>query len=86
MGAATVLNPGLSAVDIHTMGNVDRRLLGCWEESTRHQAEARRFLARQRFSVPGDEGRTLDEIVATITDLERTRRTGLSCPPPPAAS
>jgi hypothetical protein len=66
--------------------NVDRRLLGSWEQSRRHQAEARRFLARQRFPVRTGESRALDEIVATIADLERLRRTELHGPPRPAAS
>lgn len=66
--------------------NVDRRLLGSWEQSHRHQAEARRFLARQRFPAHAGEGRALDEIVATIADLERARRSELSGPPRPAAS
>jgi hypothetical protein len=66
--------------------NVDRRLLGSWEQSRRHQAEARRFLARQRFPVRAGEGRALDEIVATIADLERLRRSELPGPPRPAAS
>jgi len=66
--------------------NVDRRLLGSWEQSRRHQAEARRFLARQRFPERAREGRALDEIVATIADLERLRRSELHGPPRPAAS
>lgn len=66
--------------------NVDRRLLGGWEQSRRHQAEARRFLARQRFPAHVSEGRTLDEIVATIADLERIRRSELTGPPRPTAS
>ena len=66
--------------------NIDRRLLGTWEQSRRHQDEARRFLSRQRFPVQAGEGRALDEIVATISDLERLRRSELWTPPGPAAS
>ncbi len=66
--------------------NVDRRLLDSWEESRRHQSEARRFLDRQRFPVQPDEGRALEEIVATIADVERLRRSQLGTPPRPAAS
>ena len=55
-------------------GIVDERLLERWETSRRHQDEARRFLARQRFANPIGERRTLDEIVATLTDLEQTLR------------
>ena len=51
---------------------VDDRLLERWQTSRRHQDEARRFLARQRFSDPRGEGRALDEIVGTIADLEHT--------------
>ncbi len=60
---------------------VDDRLLEQWQTSRRHQDEARRFLARQRFSDPRGEGNALDEIVDTIADLERTlneRATGMS--------
>lgn len=57
--------------------NVDRRLLGGWEQSRRHQAHARRYLARQRLPALAGKGRTLDEIAATIADLERLRRTQL---------
>jgi hypothetical protein len=65
---------------------VDDRLLERWQTSRRHQDEARRFLARQRFSDPRGERRALDEIVGTIAQLEQrlheraTRR--LSGPPP----
>jgi hypothetical protein len=55
-------------------GQVDDRLLERWETSRRHQDEARRFLARQRFADPRGERRALDEIVGTIADLERTLR------------
>ena len=51
---------------------VDERHLERWQTSRRHQEEARRFLARQRFSDPRGERRALDEIVGTIADLERT--------------
>jgi hypothetical protein len=51
---------------------VDNRLLERWQTSRRHQDEARRFLARQRFSDPRGERQALDEIVGTIADLERT--------------
>ena len=66
--------------------NVDRRLLDGWEQSRRRQDEARRFLSRQRFPVMAGEARALDEIVATIADLERLRRSQLGTPPRPAAS
>lgn len=66
--------------------NVDSRLLDSWEESRRHQSEARRFLARQRFPVERDEGLALEEIVATIAGVERLRRSQLGTPPRPAAS
>jgi hypothetical protein len=52
--------------------SIDDRLLERWQTSRRHQDEARRFLARQRFSDPHSEGQALDEIVGTIADLERT--------------
>ena len=52
--------------------SIDDRLLERWQTSRRHQDEARRFLARQRFSDPRSEGKALDEIVGTIADLERT--------------
>jgi hypothetical protein len=51
---------------------IDDRLLEHWQTSRRHQDEARRFLARQRFVDPHSEERALDEIVGTISDLERT--------------
>jgi hypothetical protein len=51
---------------------VDERLLERWRTSTRHQEEARRFLARQRFSDPRGERHALEEIVQTIADMERT--------------
>ena len=66
-------------------GSIDDRLLERWETSRRHQDEARRFLARQRFSDPGGERRALDEIVATLTDLEqalRERAARHAAPPP----
>lgn len=53
---------------------IDDRLLERWQTSRRHQDEARRFLARQRFSDPRGERRALDEIVGTIADLEQTLR------------
>ena len=53
---------------------IDDRLLERWELSRRHQDEARRFLARQKFSDPRGERRALDEIVGTIADLEQTLR------------
>ena len=53
---------------------IDDRLLERWQTSHRHQDEARRFLARQRFSDPKGERRALDEIVGTIADLEQTLR------------
>jgi hypothetical protein len=75
-------------------GIVDDRLLARWETSRRHQDEARRFLARQRYADTAGEHRALDEIVATMTDLEQTlreraarRKTPLPpSPPRPAAS
>lgn len=66
--------------------NVDRRLLDAWAQSRRRQLEARRFLSRQRFPVETGEARALDEIVATIGNLERQRRAELDPPPGPAAS
>ena len=76
-------------------GIVDDRLLERWQTSRRHQDEARRFLARQRFSSPAGERRALEEIVATLTDLEQTLRERAArraappprapSPPPPAA-
>ena len=51
---------------------IDDRLLERWQTSRRHQDEARRFLARQRFSDSRGERRALDEIVGTIADLEQT--------------
>ena len=53
---------------------IDDRLLERWTMSRRHQDEARRFLARQRFSDPRGERRALNEIVGTIADLEQTLR------------
>ena len=53
---------------------IDDRLLEHWEVSRRHQDEARRFLARQKFSDPRGESRALEEIVGTIADLEQTLR------------
>ena len=66
-------------------GSIDDRLLERWETSRRHQDEARRFLARQRFSDPAGERRALDDIVATLTDLEqalRERAARRAVPPP----
>ena len=87
-GPSAPLNPPPAAVDIPFMrDNVDRRLLDSWEQSRRHQDEARRFLARQRFPVKAGEARALDEIVATIADLERLRRSELPArraPRPPS--
>jgi hypothetical protein len=53
---------------------IDDRLLERWEESRRHQDEARRFLARQKLFDPRGESRALEEIVGTIADLEQTLR------------
>ena len=53
---------------------IDDRLLEQWKVSRRHQDEARRFLARQKFSDPRGERRALEEIVGTIADLEQTLR------------
>jgi hypothetical protein len=53
---------------------IDDRLLEQWKVSRRHQDEARRFLARQKFSDPHGERRALEEIVGTIADLEQTLR------------
>jgi len=53
---------------------IDDRLLERWQTSRRHQDEARRFLARQRFADPRGERRALDEIVGTIADLEGSLR------------
>jgi uncharacterized membrane protein YccC len=67
-------------------GIVDDRLLERWETSRRHQDEARRFLARRRHGDPAGERRALDEIVATLTDLEQTlreRAARRATPPPP---
>jgi len=63
---------------------IDDRLLERWTTSRRHQDEARRFLARQRFSDPRGERLALDEIVGTIADLEQTLRdrTARRLPPP----
>jgi len=65
---------------------IDNRLLEHWQTSRRHQDEARRFLARQRFSDSRGERRGLDEIVGTIADLElalRERATRRIPPPAP---
>ncbi len=65
---------------------IDDRLLERWETSRRHQEEARRFLARQKFADdPVGEPRAIDEIVGTIADLEQTLRDRASRrqPPPP---
>jgi len=66
---------------------IDERLLERWQTSRRHQAEARRFLARQRFSDPRGERRALEDIVGTIADLEQTLRDRATrrrpAPPPP---
>ena len=66
-------------------GTIDDRLLERWTMSRVHQQEARRFLARQRFSDPRGERRALEEIVGTITELERTlsNRAKRRLPPPP---
>ena len=67
-------------------GIIDDRLLERWTTSRRHQDEARRFLARQRFSDPRGEGGALDEIAGTIADLESTLRERAARrrrPPPP---
>ena len=65
-------------------GTIDERLLDRWTTSRRHQDEARRFLARQKFSDPRGERRALDEIVGSIADLERTLhdRAARRRPPP----
>jgi len=68
-------------------GIVDDRLLERWETSRRRQDEARRFLARQRFNDAAGERRALDEIVASLTDLEQTlreRAARRATPPPPS--
>jgi hypothetical protein len=65
---------------------IDNRFLERWQTSRRHQDEARRFLARQRFSDPRGERRALDEIVLTIADLElapRERARDANPPPSP---
>ena len=76
-----------AGADMRTMsGIVDDRLLERWVTSRRHQDEARRFLARRRFADPVGERRALDEIVATLTDLEQTlreRAARRAVPPPP---
>jgi hypothetical protein len=66
---------------------IDDRLLERWQTSRRHQDEARRFLARQRFSDPRGERRALEEIVGTIAELERTlhERAARHVPPSPPA-
>jgi len=65
---------------------IDDRLLERWQTSRRHQAEARRFLARQRFSDPRGERHALNEIVGTIADLEQTlhKRAARRTPAPPS--
>lgn len=66
---------------------IDDRLLERWTVSRRHQDEARRFLARQRFSDPRGEREALEEIVGTISDLEQTlRERARRRPPPPSSS
>jgi hypothetical protein len=66
---------------------IDDRLLERWQTSRRHQEEARRFLARQKFSDPRGERRALDEIVGTIAELEQTlhARAARRAPAPPPA-
>ena len=70
-------------------GTIDDRLLEHWQVSRRHQDEARRFLARQKFADPRGERRALEDIVGTIADLEQTlrerakRRPALTTPPGP---
>ncbi len=68
------------------MSPIDDRLLERWQTSRRHQDEARRFLARQRFSDPRGEGHALDEIVGTIADLEQTLRERAARRMPPPSS
>jgi transcription elongation GreA/GreB family factor len=64
---------------------VDDRLLERWRTSRRHQDEARRFLARQRFADPRGERQALDEIAGTIADLERKlRERAVRCTPAPS--
>jgi hypothetical protein len=53
---------------------IDDRLLERWQTSTRHQAEARRFLARQRFSDPRGERHALEVITATLVAIESLQR------------
>ena len=71
---------------------IDDRLLERWQTSRRHQDEARRFLARQRFADPRGERRALEEIVGTIADLEQSlrdraaRRTRPPSPPGPLSA
>ena len=81
------LNREPEAADRSRMrGIIDDRLLERWTTSRRHQDEARRFLARQRFSDPRGEGGALDEIAGTIADLESTLRERAARrrrPPPP---
>jgi len=62
--------------------NVDNRLLERWQTSCRHQDEARRFLARQRFTNPQGDGRALEEIAGTIADMERILRQRAARPKP----
>jgi hypothetical protein len=82
------LNRRSGGADIPEMsGIVDDRLLERWETSRRHQDEARRFLARRRFTDPAGERRALEEVVATLTDLEQTlreRAARRATPPPPS--
>jgi hypothetical protein len=53
---------------------IDERLLERWQTSRRHQDEARRFLARQRFADPEFERHALAEVVGTIEDMELALR------------
>lgn len=64
---------------------IDNRLLERWQTSRRHQDEARRFLARRRFTDPTEERLVLAEVVGTIANLERTmkERAARRTPPPP---
>jgi hypothetical protein len=64
---------------------IDSRFLERWQTSRRHQDEARRFLARQRFADPRGERRALEEIVVTIADLELRPREGAPDGTPPPA-
>ena len=67
-------NYGVAADNGGMTATIDDRLLEQWKVSRRHQDEARRFLARQKFSDPRGERRALEEIVGTIADLEQTLR------------